>query len=250
MNWEKLLLKSTEYGGDREPGSKSISASQLTAEPLQRWLRYKYGVIPADTISMATIGSLVHMAIEDILEGVDGVESEKDMSVPLENDWLLTGTADIIDHASKEILDIKVVKKYRLTKIKEQGTKDPYVIQLNTYRYLLKQEIGKDYGMKILALSPDAGFDFKKGILVPTFQIINIPYIPDNEIEQMALDKTNEIQAYIDSDTTPEKCKDTWPRKVGGKTISVRCNTYCSYSKVCPHYNPKPESVIAGWGLV
>ena len=56
MNLEELILDRTKYVGSGIV--KSISASQLTTEPLAWWLKYKHGNINDTKIGQNTIGSI------------------------------------------------------------------------------------------------------------------------------------------------------------------------------------------------
>lgn len=245
MKWSEVILAATQYGGNTEPGQKSISASSITKPVLIRWLQWKYGVIPQKTVSMATIGSLVHKAIEHIVINMGtNIEPEKECKLDLGDDWFLTGTADIVNHIDKEIIDLKIVKTYRVKKLQEaikSGNleSDDYIVQLNAYR----QMIDPDYKMRVMALSPDAGYDFKKKTVVPTFQMIDVPEMDAIGIARKAV---AELRQYIDTDTTPSMCDDVWPRKGVGP---VRCMIYCNYNEVCPYYKPSLSQQMKsiGW---
>ena len=245
-DFKQILLDNTEYGGETAPGSKAVSASQFNAPLLQRWLRYKYGVPKSEEIGVNTIGSLVHLAIEGIIGKLgSSVNAEVSMEKEFPNGWKLTGTADIIDRRASIIYDIKMIKKYRTVKLKEAIKKnaywqDDYIVQLNILRYLAEWDTVKTYDMRVMALQPDAGFDFKTGMDIPVYEEIEIPRINDHEIEEKFHRLINELLLFLNADKVPEKCEDVWPRKVKGTTIAVRCKTYCSYRDLCPRYNVNP----------
>lgn len=255
MEVEKILLEATKYGGNSESGQKSISASSLVDDPLRLWLRWKHGVPPSDTVTQATIGSLVHLGMEKIIETLEPVvpltkhlESEVEVGCKMDKGWSFSGTIDILDHETKTIYDVKVVKKYRIEKLRKEEPDDPYIWQLNAYRYMLCR-LGVNYrNMKVIGLSCDAGFDFRSGKMTNVLNIVDVPLIEDAYIEDRFNEQAKILNDHIAMDTPPEKCKDTWPRKVNGKTIPVRCVAYCDYSSLCPHFNPKRETVLAAFG--
>ena len=249
MNLERFILEGTQYGGDKEAGRMALSASQLDDDILRIYLRHRYGVMPSEKITMATIGTLVHKGLECLLEENRKIGSEVELEADMPNGWKLTGTADIVDHWNHVIYDVKVIKKYRVTKLKEQGADDPYAWQLNAYRYMIEKESGIDYDIKVAALSPDAGFDFKRAEEIPVLQIVDVPRIANEILEEKFSRQVFELMNHIESGTTPERCTDTWPRRVGGKTIPVRCTIYCDFKNVCPRYQPKDETVVASWGF-
>ena len=245
---EKIILDGTQYGGNSEPGIKALSASSLNAPVLQNWLRWKHGVLPEDKIKVTNMGSLIHLAIEHLIKKHNAREDEWDimpevhLEFPMDNGWDLTGTADIIDYKEGVIYDIKNIKKYRVTKLREQGTKDDYAIQLNAYRFLNKMKTGEDFEMKVFAMSFDGGMDFRSGVDTPVLQIVDVPYIPDEEIIALFNDQVQKLEYHINEDMVPDQC-DTWVRKIRGKSVPARCLLYCSYSSVCPQYDPRPQTI-------
>jgi hypothetical protein len=89
---EKKLLDKTQYGGNKEPMVKAISASELGNDLLQIYLRYKYGVPDSTEFGQDTIGSLMHIALQDILK--DEYEVEKKYQYQFSNNWFLTGSIE------------------------------------------------------------------------------------------------------------------------------------------------------------
>jgi hypothetical protein len=250
-NMEKLILDGTQYGGLKKPEGKSLSASQLNDEPLLVWLRYKYGVRPTEKITMATIGTLVHGGMEAIIKnGANRLEAEVELAKKMPCGWTLRGTADIVDRKDKIVYDIKVIKKYRIEKFEQNGIDDPYTWQLNAYRYLLKQS-GSEYDMRLLTLSPDAGLDYKTGIVVPTMRLVPVPYINDADIEEKFRSQVEALKEAIENDKPPKKCQDltSWIRYVNKKKVQTKCLYYCDYRDICPRINEKDENVLSAWGF-
>jgi len=254
MDMKKLILESTQYSGNSDKEIKALSASQLNDDVLRLWLRYKYGVVENDEISMATIGTLVHKGIECIIkeraatEDNFNIQSEVDLKMNFENtEWMLTGTADIVDFEERIVYDIKTIKKYRVSKLKNEMMSDDYTIQLNAYRMMLENTIGDRFKMAVLALSPDGGFSARTGNTEQTFEEIEIERIENSVISGMFIDKVKLLEYYIEANEVPQKCEDVWIRKVKGKAIPLRCQQYCSYNSICPYYNPKIETHTIDW---
>ena len=244
MNIKKRIMAATGYR-DTEPFVKEISASQLGSDILQIFLRYKYGVPKETEPSVSTMGSLLHLGMEKVLEDIEDVDTEVHFEKDIDGtEWKLTGTIDAFDRRCNTIYDWKMVKKYRVQKLEKELETDPYTLQLNAYRILT----GTNPVMKIVTFSCDAGYDFKTGSVIPVMKVIDVPEIPDELMMQMIKDKVDAVEEHIKNGTTPERCADVWLRKTKNGTVPIRCEQYCSYKKVCKRYNPKPEKVVASWG--
>ena len=256
MDIEKLILKATEYGGDKRAGQKAISASSLNKPLLQLWLRYKYGVIPAEKVTMATLGSLLHLGMEKVCEGKFTTEADYEAKLwANDEEWKLTGTIDAIelgeDGKPKTIYDWKTIKRYRVETLKKHIEEDPwsddYIVQMNVYAFLIMRKHSVVPEMKIVTLSPDAGLNSRKGIEEPFLEIIDIPDLGMSQVGERVVQTIQDLQWHIKEGSVPPRCEDTWPRKVNGTTVPLRCMYFCSYQGYCPHYNPKPETVTATW---
>jgi len=242
---EKIILEATEYGGNKNEEAKALSASQLSDDVLRLWLRYKYRVQPSEKIEMNTLGSLVHLGLEQIFKDIDNFEVEHSIEKKMDNGWSLTGTMDLYDTKKNIIYDWKMIKKYRVKKILEQGTNDPYVVQMNVYRYLT----GSNPEMYIASFSSDAGVNFKDGSVESVFKLTEVPFIPDEEIEKLFYDQVELLQQYIEPYKTPPQCEDLWPRKIKGEVVKARCAYYCSFKDLCPRYHEKPDITLNSWGI-
>ena len=68
-----------------------------------------------------------------------------------------------------------------------------------------------------------------------TFINVNTHSLED--IEQLLLDKTNELQHFIDLDVAPNQCSNLFPyKRKGGTTRMMRCIYYCDQNRNCPYY--------------
>jgi len=228
IDLEKIILEETKYiGSDIK---NSISASQVTTEPLQQYLKWKYGNIEDDKVGQNTLGSILHLGMEQILKEKSAL-TEYSMEYKLWNDWTITGTADLIVDGA--IYDYKFTKEYSRKMWLKDKENHQYTIQLNTLRYLWKQlpsDIKTEPKMYIVWFIKDA----KQG--EPTMIIDEVPLI--KHIEDILIDATNELRQWVENDIEPPVCKDKWTRKIKGNTVHTKCMYYCSYNKVCPHYNP------------
>jgi hypothetical protein len=235
---EKKLLDKTQYGGNKEPMVKAISASELGNDLLQIFLRFKYGVPDSTEFGQDTIGSLMHIALQDILK--DEYEVEKKYQYQFNNGWFLTGSIDLINN--EEIIDIKVTKQYTVEKILKEPMHS-YRLQLNAYRYLVKKNTGEDLDTKLLLVLKDGGYDFRKMTIKPSLVLLDVEPIPDKVIEDKFLDITNKIEQYEELGEYPPQCSDLWWRKTKEGAIPVRCLQYCAYRNVCPYFKQNPKKI-------
>jgi len=228
---EQKLLEKTQYKGNKEPMQKIISASDFGNELLQIYLRYKYGVQDRTEFGQDTVGSIMHIGIQELLK--DEYEVEKKLELKMDNEWTLAGSIDLINN--KEIIDIKVTKQYTFDKVlKEQNHK--YIWQLSVYKYLVKKLLNKDLDIKLLLILKDGGYDFRKMQMKPSLVLLDIESKSDKEIEEKFYDITNKIEQYEQLGEYPPICSDLWWRKTKNQSIPIRCKVYCSFNKQCPYY--------------
>lgn len=236
MNIKQLLIERTQYKGKKEPNTKYISASELGDEPLKVWLRQQYGVIENTDFDQATIGSLLHIGIQEILKDIYITEYQLETILP--NGWGLTGSIDLLNIKNKEIIDIKVTKSYTIESV-FKNTNHQYIWQLSAYRYLCYKHFGFDFDTKLLFILKDGGFDFKTMRKIESIEIIDIQPKSYVEVER----KHNEMVEILERNTIPEQCSDVWYRKTQAGSIPMKCKTYCVYSNVCKYYKPNPMKI-------
>ncbi len=255
MNYiDEMILDATRY----ESGSKDnipenalfLSASMLGNEPLQNYLRTIHGNTEQEKVEDNTLGSVLHLGMEQvvlkskdkILDKALSVETEKPMHIQITDDWFFTGTADLVIemHDIVYIHDYKFVKAYSLTKYNEQ-LKDidtdyhQYVYQMNGLRYLAQQYYPeKDIFTQLDFFIRDA--NKLKGESVHESPVI--PYI--GNIEDIIKTKISDLDKAIKNLEVPPICSDLWARKIKGKFIpDVRCQFYCDQKNNCPYYKNK-----------
>jgi len=228
---EYKLISKTQYQGNKEPMQKIISASDFGNELLQIYLRYKYGIQNKEEFGQDTIGSIMHIGIQELLK--NEYEIEKKIELKMDNDWLLSGSIDLMN--DKEIIDIKVTKQYTIEKIlKEQNHQ--YIWQLSVYKYLVKKILGKDLDTKLLLILKDGGYDFRRMEMKPSLVLLDIEPKSDKEIEEKFYNICSKIEQYEELGEYPQICSDLWWRKTKNQSIPVRCKVYCSFKDKCPYY--------------
>ncbi len=239
------VLKATEYGGAREPERKRLTASGLSTPMLQEYLKYMHGVPNNKEIDATTIGSLGHLACEQLLQNLSGIQTEVSLSHKFDNGWELSGSMDVVNLQHRWIGDFKFTKFGAGTKVKaaiKSGKHHDYIVQLNVYRYLYKKIHEVDMKMRLYMFYKDGGVNYKTGGDIPHNEIIEIPLISDFEITEMFMDKVKALEGYIELNETPSKCTDIYHySNKAGVNRDLRCELWCSYSDVCPYYEKQQE---------
>ena len=235
--WEADLMKKfldgTKYSGTRQPKERVISASSLGKEPYYLMLEYLHGKSDEQKEYGAnTTGSIYQLGIDSILKGDPRYWIAHRMKYELENGWIVSGEIDIFDVEEKVIVDAKLLSggSYEST-IKDDINSD-YNLQQASYKMLF-EKVEKIYDVKTaLHAVNKAGSAAKKNIL----KNFEIQTYDSDTIIQMLLEKTNEVQYYIDKGTMPLEVCDIFKY---GKTngIANRCRLYCDYRDKCPNYN-------------
>ena len=236
---EKILEK-TQYNGNKEQGIKALSASDFGNDLLQIYLRYKYGVPDSNNFGQDTIGSICHIGLQDILK--DEYECEKKFNVIMKNNWKLTGSIDLLNIKNNELIDIKVTKQYTVERVLKD-INHQYRWQLSVYKYLVDKYYNIDIDIKLLLVLKDGGYNFRKMMIEPSLELLDIEPISKDKIEERFYEITKQIKHYEQLDEYPPQCKDLWWRKTKTGSIPVRCEQYCSYKDVCPYYHKNPMKV-------
>ena len=130
MDLIKILQEYKWYDGESKP--KHLSASQISKEPLELWLDQKGYDKNPEKLSDATLGSIVHLGLEKILESqdLDGIDIEKRLELSLNNGWTISGKPDLVDHKNKVIYDYKTGKNYTKKMLDKDGKNHGYAIQM------------------------------------------------------------------------------------------------------------------------
>lgn len=232
------MIKETILGATKYVGSgieKSLSASSVGNEVCQNWLKQEYGIIDETEIGQNTLGSIFHLGMEKMFEG-SAFDTEFAMHKKL-GDYSITGTADLIDTKSNCIYDYKLTKNYTYKMWSKEPLTNGYTVQMNVLKWLAERTYPeKKFDMKLVWFLKDAVATKDE----PNMIISEVPAIDIEPIIQAAVD---ELKGVLD---VPPKCKDLWMRKVKGVNVPMKCKYYCSYNKVCPHYD-EPVKLPTTW---
>jgi len=240
MNLEQLILKETQYQGNKEPHQKQLSASDFGSDILKIYLRYKYGVPDKEEFGQDTLGTIVHIGLQSLFK--DKYEIEKSLEKEFSNGWKLTGSIDLINHKNREIIDIKVTKQYTIERVLQEPNHQ-YIWQLSVYKYLAEKFFDREFDVKLLLVLKDGGYDFRKAVMKPSLELLEIKPKSHKEIEDKFNEIVSKIEAYEELGEKPEQCDDLWFRKIKGQSVPLKCEQYCSYKKVCPYYKKNPLSI-------
>lgn len=241
MELQKIFEEYKWYDG--EGGEKHLSASSLTKEPLELWLKLKNYPQNKFKFSDSTLGSVAHLGVEHIIKQT---QEYKDGLVLLEKrieasfcGWTISGKPDMVDMDKKVIYDYKFTKNYS-KKMLDKDKNHAYIVQLSVYRWLLQDINFK--GVICWFMKDSNAVDRE-----PTYIEQEVELLSFERIEEMIKEKIN-ILEYL-GDEVPSKCEDTWTRNIRGKGIisDVKCKFYCSYSDVCPRFRTTTLGAIQSW---
>lgn len=165
------------------------------------------------------------IAFRNAVSGV-GTSISKDL-----NGWSIKGILRYVDSKANTIALPVVLSTNRILEITKQGKNNQYAIELATLRYLYGIP---DVNLAVIAI--DRLFTNYKAMPTSMLNFIEITdAYTDQEIEQMLLLRTTELDKHLTSKTTPPICSNLrWHRK-GGKSINMSCSHYCNYNHVCTH---------------
>jgi len=227
----KAVIEGTKYNGVPKH-TKSLSASSFGLENQQLLLRWKNGD-PSDDDEFGnnTLGSVIHKGFEEIFKSKDGFEVEKPLSHKV-NNWTITGTVDLIDHEDKIIYDYKLLSAGGYKKV-ASGDVGTYETQLNIYRYLLFKELGEEYQIKLLALNKGGS-----AVLKNIYTFVDIETYDFDLVEDMIIDKTNEIEYLIEHPDEVLEC-DIWKFGKNKEKQPNRCAYYCGWRDKCGYWKKR-----------
>ena len=231
---EKIVNK-TQYNGNSEANVKAISASSMGTDLLQIYFRYKYGVINKTDFGQDTLGTLVHIGIQELFKNDEQIKIEPKFEHKFANEWSLTGSIDLLNLKDSEIIDIKVTKQYTVKKVIEDSNHQ-YIWQLSTYKFLAEKIYGNNFSTKLLLVLKDGGYNFRKSAIEPSLELLDIEPKSAVQVEDKFYEITKQIEEYEKLGELPPICSDLWWRKTKNGSIPVRCEQYCSYKDVCPYY--------------
>jgi hypothetical protein len=220
---EKDILSLTQYSGDKSSG-KTLSASSWHDDHLQIFYKCKFGTPDDTVIGGNTLGSLVHLGLEQLSS--DNVETEKRFTLPFGDEWNASAMLDYINHDKKVIVDFKITKRYTLQKFNQDSG---YAQQLRFQKMVSKLS---DYKIFVAMFLKDYEGDFRSA----RTKCFNYVEIEDRNIKADVAETMTELNYYLDTDTEPPECKNLFWGREDGKNVRKRCKYYCNYSSICKYY--------------
>jgi hypothetical protein len=243
--FNRAILESTTYSGNKIKQKKILSASQINNDDLPLYLKYMYGLNKKEPqYGQNTIGSIYQLGCDKIFENKVG-EIAKRLELKLKNEWLLSGELDHLipfeynGDTHYVIVDNKLVKYAKLDEILKKGDKHDYSLQVRIYKYLLHVVMGIDNDKihTYLFLAFKDGSWFTKSI-IPNYKLLKINNtLNDKELEQLFYDKTNRMDYYFDNNEIPDKCKNLFWRAAEKPAKPMRCLKFCDVSEHCSYNN-------------
>lgn len=238
--YQQAIVDGTAYSGNKEPGVKQFSASMLGDDILRNFFKFKYGSKESKRFTAATLGSTYQLGIDRIMENNPRYISAARISKVLDNGWTVSGEADQIDLELNVIIDNKVLTASGMKSAIDGNLDDNYNLQLGVYKWLFwnNPEFNAKLNPEFTNLETSLAI-VNKGSAASRGDEFNFKFIdtyPMETIESMIVERTNQIQSYIDSDTVPEKCVDV--NKYGAtKGVPNKCALYCDYKDICPYFD-------------
>jgi len=222
----KEILDKTKYSGSLEPETKQISASSYDLEPMQLYLRYKYGDIERDEDLNAThLGSVLQLGFDQIFTGPKYITAYRQKRI-LPNGWTVSGEIDLIDIENKAIIDFKLLSG---AGYKKAIKKDSYISNMSIYRWLFNN----DYPNSYLFAFNKAG----SSVRGDQYEIVDLTdSLWDFDlVEEALVSKTNEIQYMIDNPNEIPECN-IYEYGRNKEKLPNKCQYYCSFRDICPIY--------------
>ena len=249
-DYEKLLLKATEYSGSRQSGEKVISASSINKEPYNLLIQHLFSKKEQDSYGANTIGSIYQLGVDNAIRSLepDRYEIARRMEIVLPNGWKVSGELDVFDKQENIIIDNKVISDYSYKEVMKNNIDSDYNLQVATYimlDHMLKTEdqitsgsAYKEPACGALAITNKGGSAVKNNI--QTYLDL-FTYSPE-EMYNLFIEKSNQLQEMLDEYNStgklPDEICDTF--KYGAdKGIPKRCLYYCDYNSVCPAFVKK-----------
>ncbi len=235
QDFQKRLLDSTGYSGNKKANQKIISASGLGSDLLQLYLDYQHGKSEDTKFEASNLGSMYQLGVDKACEGSEQFQSALRLKHVLPNGWTCSGEMDQLDLINKVIIDNKVSTTTSKKKVKEGGKDHQYALQLGVYKYLLYKNGYGDYAGALAFI--DKGASYFKPNSGDTLELFEVETYDYDEIEALLVDKSDKLQEFIDINEEPPICADRFPFKSKGTTTPMRCNFYCDFNKYCSHYS-------------
>lgn len=227
-----------------DKGDSQITASTLADPPLLQALKHKHeSELEEDAAERiwSLLGQAVHVIVDRASQTVEGVESEKRVSMNV-NGWKLSGAFDHFTLDSGTVADWKVTSAWTLV----YGDRiEDWTKQLNVLAHLLEHSGRKVTALEVIAILRDwAQRDVGRVKDYPTQAVVVVPlklwpkekrtlYIEERvDLHQ----KARELLALGHADLiAPCTDEERWMKKdKRGVVTYVRCEKYCPCKPFCP----------------
>ncbi len=228
------LLKALTY--NNYDGKSTLSASSLN-EPIRiKILKMRHSQeienIPEEN-TFLLIGNAVHQYIDIHDEG----QKIDRLSINLKNDISISGKIDL--YYNNCIYDFKDTSVYSF----KYPIKDEYILQLNTYKFLMEKNgysvdklylcyIYRDWSKSALINN----FESSKPYPLSPVEIREVDIIDNSNIIDIIINKIEELMKFKE---TPDEelpiCEDKW--EDNRNKYPLRCLCYCNVNKFCNYYN-------------
>jgi len=250
-DYEQMLLNAAEYSGNKEPGKKIFSASMLGNDMLEIYLKFKHGTKDQIIFEANTLGSIYQLGVDTAADmwnkskhanQIQYINANR-LTYELSNGWIISGEMDQIDVINKVIFDNKVTTATKIQDTITNGKNSSYGLQMSVYQFLLyKQQLkdGIDTPEVYPAVLPmvDKKHSYFQTNKFNALNFIEVETHTVEDTEQLLLDKTNELQAYLDLDEEPGQCQNLfWYARKGQKRRPMKCLHYCDQNKYCKHFS-------------
>ena len=230
---EQVLVTAAKYSGNQQSHKKQLSASQLGNDDLQIYLKYMHGGKDSSHFEANTFGSIYHLGAEVAFKDIPGAETEVPLQYALSNGWLITGTVDLLWDKYKMIADHKTTTATSIGSTVKDGKHSSHGLQMAVYQWLLWKNRNISNYTAVLPMV-DKSFSYFKKNKYNQLNFIIIDTHSMEDIEQMLLDKTNQLQQYIDLEQQPPECENLfWYGPKGGRRKKMRCLHYCDQADHC-----------------
>jgi hypothetical protein len=224
----------------------------LGSDMLEIYLKYFHGSKNNIQFEANTLGSIYQLGVDTAATKWNEKNNYQQYinafrySVELPNGWTISGEMDQIDTVNKVIFDNKVTTSTAIIGVRKEGKNNSYTLQQGVYKWLLheyaKRELQKQKPEIYEAVLPmvDKNFSYFKDNKFNqlNFEILETHTLED--IELLLLEKTNELQTYIDLGQEPDQCRNLyWFGKRGQKKKPMKCIFYCDQNSHCSHYSER-----------
>jgi len=108
---------------------------------------------------------------------------------------------------------------------------------LSVYKWLMsKLDPGTEYATVIPLI--DKSFSYFKPIKNNQLEFVEVETYSPDEIEKMLIEKTDELQQFIDLDVEPDQCSNLFLYGRKGQPVKkMKCLHYCDFAKHCKYFN-------------